>query len=149
MLRATQIAMPKLRPDVKLKTPRLHSGVACDKSEIIEIPLPIPEVVWQQPTETITDQVNLNNTNNDSIIHYTHEKTTVASQASPPKGIQPQNYVVSTEQPPGKQTGNEPIPFLKCSKNCPIDIQNSGQQATTILSGDTTIPPLTITKQTY
>ena len=29
---------------------------------------------------------------------------TVASQTSSPKGIQPQNYVVVTEQPPGNQT---------------------------------------------
>ena len=28
------------------------------------------------------------------------QKETVESQTSPPKGIQPQNYVIATEQPP-------------------------------------------------
>ena len=79
--------------------------------------------------ENITDQVNLNNTNNDSIIHYTQEKKTVASQMPPPKGTQPKNYVATTEHPPGNQIGNEPVPLLTCSKNCPTDIQNSEQQS--------------------
>ena len=62
---------------------------------------------------------------------------------SPPKGTQPQNYVVTTEHPPGNQTGNEPIPFLNCSKNCSTDAQNSKQHVTTNLNGGTTTPPLT------
>ena len=75
--------------------PRLHSGAASDRQEIIEIPKlpPITEVVWQQPSETSTDQFNLNNTKNDSI-KYDVQKTsqaTGATQTSPPKGIQPQN----------------------------------------------------------
>ena len=100
-------------------------------------------VVWQQPTEPIMNQVNLNNTNNNSIIHYTQEKTTVASQTSPPKGTQTPNYVVTTEHPPGNQTGNEPVSFLNCSKNSSTDIQNTEQHVTTNLNGDTTTPPLT------
>ena len=91
---------------------------------------------------TIVDQVNLHN-NNDSIIHYTQKKTTVASQTLPPKGTQPQNYVVTTEQPSGNQTGNEPVPFPNCSKNCPTDIQKPEQHVTTTLKGDTATPPLT------
>ena len=80
-------------------------------------------------------------------MQYTQEasKTTVASQTSPPKGTQPQNYVVATEHPPGNQTGNEPKPFLNCSKNCPTDIQDSEQHVTTTLTGGKTIPPLTTT----
>ena len=76
--------------------PRLHSGVACDRPEtnkISKLP-PIPEVVRQQPTEIVTNQDNQNNTNNDSTL-----KTVVASQSSPPKGTQSQNYVDATEQP--------------------------------------------------
>ena len=48
--------------------PRLHSGAACDRPETNEISKhpPSPEVVWQQPTEIVTDQDNLNNTHNDS-----------------------------------------------------------------------------------
>ena len=76
---------------------------------------------------------------------YTQEisKTTVASQTSLPKGTQSKNYVVATEQPPGNQTGNEPVPFRDCFKNCLIDIQNSEQHVTTKITGDTTIPPVT------
>ena len=94
--------------------PRLHSGAACDRpdtNQISKLP-PIPEVVWQQPTEIVTNQVNLNNTTNESTI-----KTNVASQTSPPKGSQPQNHVDTTEQSSGNQTGNEPVLFLDCSKN--------------------------------
>ena len=95
--------------------------------------------MWQQPTETITYHSNLNNTNNDST-----SKTTVATQTSPAKGTtQPQNNVVTTEHPPGNQTGNEPVPFLNCSKSYSTDIQNSEQHITTTINGDTATPPLT------
>ena len=64
--------------------PRLHFGAAIDRPETYEIPklLPLPEVVWQQPTEILTDQTILNITNNDST-----SKRTVASQTSPPKKL--------------------------------------------------------------
>ena len=62
---------------------------------------------------------------------------------SVPKGTQPQNYVVTTEQPSGNQTGNDPVLFLNCSKNCSTDTQNSEQHETTTLNGDTTTPFLT------
>ena len=108
---------------------------------------PIPEVVWQQPSEASTNQCNLNNTNNDFITYYTQEtsKTTVASETWPPKGTKPQNYVVAMEQPPGNQTRNELVPLLICSGNRPTDIRNSKQHVTTTLTGDTTIPPLSTT----
>ena len=134
-------------PNFKLETPRFHSGF--DRPENTQIPKlpPIPHVVWQQPLETIINQCNLSNTNNDSTIYYTQEtsKTTVASQTSPPKGTQPQNYVVAVKHPPGDQSGNEPKPFLNCCKNRPTDIQNSGKNIKTTLTGDTTVPPLTTT----
>ena len=125
---------------MKLETTRLHSGAACDRPETNEKPKlpPIPEVVWQQPTETIKDKVNLINTNNDFT-----PKTTVASQMSPPKGTQPQNYIVTTKHPLGNQTGNERVPFLNCSKNGYTYIQNPEQHVMTTLNGDTTTPPLT------
>ena len=72
-------------------------------------------------------------------------KTTVANQTSPPKGTQPQNYVVTTEHPPGNQTGNEPVPVLNCFENCPTDIKISQQHVTTTNTGDTTISLLTTT----
>ena len=98
----------------------------------------MPEVVWQQPTETITEQDNINKTNNNSTV-----KTNGANQTSPPKGTQPQNHVVATEQPSGNQTRNEPVSFLNCSKNCSTDIRNTEQHVVTPLMGDTTTPPLT------
>ena len=134
---------------IEIETQRLHSGAVCDGPLIIEIPQlpPIPEVVWQQHLETSTSHCNLNNTNIDFTIHYTQEtlKMTLASQTSPPKRTQPQNYVVATEDPPGNQTVNEPVPFLNSSKNFPTEIQISEQHVTTTHTGDTTIPPLTTT----
>ena len=126
--------------------PRLHSGAACDRPETNEISkvAPIPEVVWQQPTEIITNQDTLKNTHNDLTL-----KTNVANQTSPPKGTQPQNHVVATEQPSGNPTGNELVPFLDCSKNSSTDIQNTEQHIVTTLNGDTTTPPLTTATPLY
>ena len=140
MHKATQMGMSELSPNFKLAMPRLHSGAASDRPETIEISRlpPIPEVVWQQPTEIVTDQYNLNNTNSDSIL-----KTYVASQTSLAKGTRAEDHVAATEHPPGNQTGNEPVPFLNCSKNSSTDIQNIEQHVVTTLSGDTTTPPLT------
>ena len=88
-------------PNFNLKTPFFHSGAAYERPETTQVPKlsPMTEVVWQQPTETITDQANLKKTNNYSLIYHTQEtsKTTVANQTSPPKGTQPQNYVVNTK----------------------------------------------------
>ena len=115
---------PSCSPKFKLTAPRLHFGTASDRpetNEISELP-PIPEVVWQQPTETITNQDNLKIKNNDSTL-----KTNVASQTSPPKWTQPQSHVVTTEQSSGNQTGNESVSFLNCSKSSSTDIQNTEQ----------------------
>ena len=98
---------------------------------------PIPEVVWQQPTANDTNQGNLNNTTNDSTL-----KTNEASQTSPPKGIQPQNHVDTTEQSSGK-TGIEPVPSLDCSKKSSTNIQNKEQHVVTLPNGLTTTPSLT------
>ena len=99
---------------------------------------PFPEVVWQQPTEIVTNQDNLNNANNDPTL-----KTNVASQTSLPKGTQPQNHVVATEQPSGNQTRNEPVPCFDCSKDTSTNTQNTEQPVVTTLNRDTTTPLLT------
>ena len=119
--------------------PRLHYGAACDRPEtkISKLP-PIPEVVWQQPMENVTNQDNLNNTTNDLTL-----KTNVASQTSPPKGTQPQNHVDTTEQPSENQTGNERVLFLDCSKNYSTKTQNTEQHLVTTPNGDTTTITLT------
>ena len=62
---------------------------------------------------------------------------------SPPKATQPQNHVVATEQPPGNQTGNEPVSFLNCSKKSSTDIQNTEQPVVITFNGNTRTPPLT------
>ena len=141
----------RYKPNFKSEKPHLHSVAACDRPETIEIPklLQIPEVVWQQPSETSIEKSNLDNTNNDFTIQFTQatSKTTVANQMSPPKGTQPQNYVVAKEHLPGNQTGNKPGPLLNCSKNRPTDTQNSQQHVTTTLNGVTTTPLLSTATQ--
>ena len=140
-----RLECPSRSPNFTLRTPRLHSGTACDRSETTEKPElpPVLEAAWQEPSETSTKQCNLNINNNDSTIQYTPEtiKTTVASPTSSPKGTQPQSYVDATEHPQGNQTGNEPVPFANCSENCPTDTQISEQHVTTALTGNTTFPP--------
>ena len=49
----------------------------------------------------------------------------------------------TTEQSSGTQTGNEPVPFLACSKNSSTDIQNTEQHVVSTPNGDTMTPPLT------
>ena len=97
-------------PNFKLEPLRLHSRAGCDRRKTIETSKhpPIPP--------TFTDQCNLNN---DSTKKYTQEtsKTTVGSNTSPPKGTQPQIYLVATEQSPQNKTGKEPVPFLSCYNN--------------------------------
>ena len=133
----------------KLKTPLFRSGAACDRPETFKTPKlpPIPELVWQQAAETFTDQYNLNIINYDSKKYFTPEtsETTVASHTLPPKGNQPQNYVVATDYSPGNQTGDESVKFLNCSENRFTDIQGSEKHAKTTFIGDTTTPPLTKT----
>ena len=88
--------------------------------------------------EIVPDQDNINIKHNDWTL-----KTNVARETSPPKGTQPQNHVVATQQPPGNQTRNESVSFLNCSKNSSTNIQNTEEPAVIALNGDTTTPPLT------
>ena len=60
-------------------------------------------------------------------------------------GIQPQNYVIATEQPLGYQRGNDPVPFFCCSNSCPTNIQESEEYTMTTFTVDTPIWPLTTT----
>ena len=53
-------------------------------------------------------------------------------------------HVIATMQPPGNQTGNEPVRILSCFKSCPSDIHESENLKLTTLNGDTAIPRLTI-----
>ena len=130
---------PSRSPSFKLKTQCLHSGPGCDRTETKEkskLP-PIPEVVWQQPTENDTNQDILINITNDSSL-----KTNVASQTSLPKGTQPLSHEDATEQSLGK-TGISPVPFLDCPKNSFTNAQNTEQHVVTTPNGLTTTPLLT------
>ena len=69
----------------------------------------------------------------------------VASQTSPSKGTQPQNYVDTMEQSSGYKTGNEPVSFLSCSKDFSTDNQNAEQHITTTPNKEITTPPLNTT----
>ena len=48
----------------------------------------------------------------------------------------------TTEQSSGR-TGNDPVPFLDCSKNSSTNTQNTEQHVVTTPNGLTTTPPLT------
>ena len=61
----------------------------------------------------------------------------------PPKGTQLQKHVDATEHPPGKQTGNEPVLFLDCSKKNSTKTQSTEQHVVTTPNGDRTTPLLT------
>ena len=61
---------------------------------------------------------------------------------SPPKGIQQQNHVVTTEQSSGNQTGNEPVSFRSCSKESSTDSQNAEQHIVTTPNKEITTSPL-------
>ena len=69
----------------------------------------------------------------------------VARQTSPSKGIEPQNHVSATQQPPQNLYENVPLLLLSCSNSYPTDIQESKNDKLTTLNGETTIPLLTIT----
>ena len=101
----------------------------------------------QQASQKPINQYNKKNTNNDSTLHCTREtqKTTVVSQTSPPKGMPTHAHFIATGQSPGNQTGSGQVPFLNCSRKCPIDSQELEQHTATTLTGDTTIPLLAIT----
>ena len=49
----------------------------------------------------------------------------------------------TTEHSSGNQTGNEPVPFLECTKISSTNTQNTEQHVVTIPNGLTTTPPLT------
>ena len=95
--------------------PCVHPGAASDRpvtTKTAQLP-PIPEVVWQQPTETSLNQYNLHIINNHPTIQTAQDTQQLtdahvfnaASQTSPHKGIQPQNHIIATEQPPGIKQG--------------------------------------------
>ena len=80
---------------------RLHSGAAIDRPETTHLTLPpIPEVVWQQPQETHLPYIcqNLTNeTQKNTHMHESKQRSDVESQTSPMKDTSSQVSVTSTE----------------------------------------------------
>ena len=71
--------------------PRLYSGAANDRPEIIKLP-PIPEVVWQQPQEshlTNIHKILTTEINKNTHMPGSKQKTDVQSQTSPMKETSP------------------------------------------------------------
>ena len=103
------------------------------------------------PWRQLQIQCNLNNTDNDSTIYYTQEssKTTVASQTLPPKGTQPQNYVVATQHPQGNQQGTNQYRSLSAPRTVThglIHFPHLTMQNKTASSETTTKPQSVITE---
>ena len=126
--------------------PRLHSGAAIDRPEVIQLTLPpIPEVAWQQPQET-----HLNNIHNDST-NKTQEHThtnDVEAQTSPVKETSTQKSGSDTESLLENQTRNIPVQCLNDSNKQQNEIQQNGIGLTTYGNGhDNTPPPQIITSQ--
>ena len=67
----------------------------------------------------------------------------VASQTSPPKGLQLQKTGTVTVQLRGNQTRNGLVTFLNSSSSCQTDIQEKDRYLMTTLHGDNKTPPLT------
>ena len=86
--------------------PRLHSGAATDRPEIIHLILPrIPGVVWQQPQATHVTNIHLvwtNETHRKTRIPETKQRNDVESQTSPMKESSSQVSGSSTEPHLGK-----------------------------------------------
>ena len=150
--RSIQLKVPRLRPKLKTKSARVHSGAACDRPRTAKITglSPIPEVFWQQPPEATVDHHELDNKHNDSARN-TNQTTEeleskqindVASQTLPPKTLQLQKSGTAAEQFREK-IGNEQVSFLDNSNICPTGIHESRTHLMTTSDGDSSIAPIT------
>ena len=120
--------------------PRLHSGAARDRpetNEVFKLP-PIPEVVWQQPTENVTNQDNLNNFYWQLDFKNKCSKSNVATQGSPT--TEPRGHHGKTFRKSDREWASI---VLDCSKNYSTNTQNTEQHVVTTPNGDTTTAPLT------
>ena len=70
--------------------------------------------------------------------------TDVASQPSPPEGLQFQSSGNAREQF-RKKSWNEQVPFLDSYNTCPTDNRESRKQRMTTSDGDSNVSPLTST----
>ena len=98
--------------------PRLHSGAATDRPEVIHLTLPsIPEIVWQHSQEShVTDihKPTATDTHKNTHKPESKQRNDVESQTSPMKEISSQVSGSSTEPLLGNQTGSTSV-------HCPND----------------------------
>ena len=129
--------------------PRLHSGAAIDRPETTHLKLPpIPEVVWQQPRETLVPSIH--QTLTSKTLKHNHipelkQRSDVESQRSPMKETLPQVSVSSTEPLLGNQTRSALVPSLNDSKKLNSETQRNQINKTTYDNGDDNIFPRAIT----
>ena len=112
--------------------PRLQSGAATDRPEIINITLPsIPEVVWQQFQETHSTNLHktlTTETHKNFHMSLLRHRNNVESQTSPIKETSPQVSGSSTEPFLGKRAGSTPVQSLNDSQKHQSEIQRQEQQ---------------------
>ena len=98
--------------------PRLHSGAAIDRLEVIHLTLPpILEVIWQQPRETyLTNIQNVRTEENYKNTHTPKQKNNVEAQMSPIKETSSQVSGSDTESLLENQTRNIPVRCLNDSE---------------------------------
>ena len=129
--------------------PRLHSGAAIDRPETTHVKLPpIPEVVWQQPQETLVSniyQTVINDNHENTHMPESKHRSDVESQTSPIKENSPQVSVSSMEPLLGNQTRSALVLNLNDSTKPSSEILRKEFDMTTCDSGDDNISPPAIT----
>ena len=127
--------------------PRLHSGAAIDRPEVIHLTLlPIPEVVWQQPQETYLTNIHKVRTNeNHKNTQTPKQKIDVEAQMSPIKEASSQVSGSDTESLLENQTRSIPVQCPNDSKKQQNEIQRNETDLKTYGNGDDNFSPPEIT----
>ena len=127
--------------------PRLHSGAAIDRLEVIQLTLPpILEVVWQQTQETYITIIRKVRTNeNHKKTHTPKQKNDVEAQMSPTKETSSQVSGSDTESLLENQTRSISVQCSNDSKKQLNEIQRNETDLTTYGKGNDNIPPPEIT----
>ena len=127
--------------------PRLYSGAATDRPEATHLTLPPnPEVVWQQPQETHSNNIHNELTNKThKHTHTPKQKKNVEARRSPIKKTSPQKSGSDRESLLENQTRSIPVQCPNDSNNQQNEIQRNEIGLTTYDEGDDNISPPEIT----
>ena len=127
--------------------PRLQSGAAIDRTEVLHLTLPpIPEVVWQQPQETYLTNIHKVWTNeNHKNTRTPKQKIDAGAQMSPIKETSSQKSGADTESLLENQTRSIPVQCPNDSKKQQNEIQRNETDWTTYGNGDDNFSPPQIT----